>query len=283
METSMEKYYKDVNSMINYSHIRIENPGPADFHLHDRYEIYFFLSGNVNYFIEKKVYPLHFGDLLLMNSHEIHKPHFLPGEPYERIVIHFDSSIAQALSSPSFDLLGCFADRPTGEQNRIGLNRKQCDEILKLFGRLEALSGETANGSDVLRLAAFLELLVFINRAFRSTLPPGEAMPHVPEKLAPVLDYIDLNLEGDLSLETLEKHFFLNRFYLSRLFRQVTNSSLHEYIQFKRISRAKRLLAEGCNVTEACVRSGFNDYSNFLRMFRRTVGLSPGQYRKSLK
>lgn len=276
----MENYYMSLNWSLNYSHTRIENPGQADFHLHDRFEIYFFLSGNVNYFIEKKVYPLHAGDLLLMNSHEIHKPFFLPGEPYERIVVHFDPMIAQSLSSPAFDLLNCFLNRPAGEKNRLELNKKQSEEIMKLFGRMEVLGEDTSNGSDVLRLSAFLELLVFLNRAFSSTLPGDTEIPSVPAKLAPVLDYIDTNLDGDLSLEALEKQFFINRFHLSRLFRQVTSSSLHEYIQFKRISRAKMLLSDGCSVTEACSRSGFNDYSNFLRMFRRMVGTSPGQYRK---
>lgn len=276
-------YYKDINDSINYGHMRIENPEQADFHLHDRFEIYFFISGNVNYFIEKKMYTLHYGDLLLMNGHEIHKPSFSPGEPYERIVIHFDAAIPQSLSSPSFNLLNCYINRPLGEQNLISLNRKQCEEILKLFGKMEVLGDETSNGSDVLKLATFLELLVFINRVFSSTLPPEEELPSVPEKLAPILDYIDSNLENDLSLEFLERHFYINRFHLTRLFKKVTSSSLHEYIQYKRISRAKKLLFDGCNVTEACTRSGFNDYSNFLRMFKRTVGISPGQYCNDVK
>ena len=279
----MDIYYKNFNESINYGHTRIENPGQADFHLHDRFEIYFFISGNVNYFIEKKVYSLHYGDLLLMNSHEIHKPSFSPGEQYERIVIHFDSEILQSLSSPSFNLLNCFTNRPSGEQNLISLSKRQSEEILKLFGKIEALGTEISNGSDVLKLASFLELLVFINRVFSSTLPIDYESPSVPEKLIPILDYIDLNLENDLSLEFLERNFYINRFHLTRLFKKVTNSGLHEYIQYKRISKAKKLLAEGYNVTEACTKSGFNDYSNFLRMFKRTVGISPGQYRKSGK
>ena len=276
----MELYYKNVAGAINYGHSRIENPEQADFHLHDRYEIYFFISGNVNYFIGKKVHTLHFGDLLLMNSNEIHKPFFFPGEPYERIVIHFDSRIPQQLSSPTFNLLSCFNDRPDGEQNLISLNRKQSEDIMKLFGKIEALGNDISNGSDILKLTAFLELLVFINRVFSSTLPPGKESLSVPEKLVPILDYIDSNLENNLSLEFLEQRFFINRFHLIRLFKKVTNSSLHEYILYKRISKAKKLLSDGCNVTEACTRSGFNDYSNFLRMFKRTVGISPGQYRK---
>ena len=276
----MEIRYKEINELINYRHTRIENPAHTDFHLHNRFEIYFFVSGSVNYFIEKKVYKLNYGDLLLINSHEIHKPSFTSAEPYERIVIHFDASIAQYMSPPDFKLLNCFLSRPAGEQNLIRLNRRQVDEIMKLFGKMEALGDETSNGSDVLRLACLLELLVYINRVFSSNLIPDFEEPSVPEKLVPILDYIDSNLENDLSLEFLERQFYINRFYLTRLFKKVTNSTLHEYIQYKRISKAKKLLSDGSNVTEACMKSGFNDYSNFLRVFKRTVGITPGQYRK---
>jgi quercetin dioxygenase-like cupin family protein len=89
----MDANCKNVYGLIGYAHTRRENPEYADFHLHDLFEIYFFISGNVHYFIEKKVYTLHYGDLLLMNSQEIHKPSCSPGEPYERITIHFDAAI----------------------------------------------------------------------------------------------------------------------------------------------------------------------------------------------
>lgn len=279
----MEIFYSNLEESLRYAHTTTENTKPADFHLHNYFEIYFFISGNVNYFIEKKVYSLHFGDLLLMNSHEIHKPSFNSGELYERIVIHFNPALAQSFSTPSFDLLSCFTGRPSGEQNLISLSTKQSEEILKLFDKIEESGGEAANGSDILKLAVFLEVLIFINRVYSNTLPPEPELPSIPERLMPVLDYIDSNLEGELSLEFLERRFYINRFYLSRLFKQVTGSSLHEYIRYKRISKAKKLLSEGCNVTEACAKSGFNDYSNFLRMFRRTVGVSPGRYRKNGK
>lgn len=274
----LNDYFRDPEYNICYSHNRETNPIPADFHLHNRLEIYFFISGNVNYFVEKKVYPLKHGDLLIMNSHEIHKASFQPGPPYERIVIHFEPSIIKVLCSSDFDLLNCFLNRPAGEQNKINLNKKQVDEIMQLFMKLENL--KDFKGADILKLTYFIELLVFINQIFLSNLQPMEETHSVPDKLIPILDFIDRNLENDLSLEALEQKFYINRFYLSRLFKNVTGSTLHDYILFKRISRAKLLLSKGCNVTEACSKSGFRDYSNFLRMFKRTVGVSPGKYGK---
>jgi len=265
---------------IHYIHKRTEQPPKMDFHLHDQFEIYFFLSGDVRYFIEKTVYPLSYGDLLVMNNRELHKPTFRSDEPYENIVIHFDpETIRQLTSAFSFDLLDCFVNRPLGEQNKIHLLAHQQDELLALFHKIDSLFRLPSDGSDLLLATYTVELLVLINRAFRQNRPPLPASA-VPDKLAPVLDYIDHHLDHDLSLEALEQQFFMNRYYLSRLFRQCIGSTIHEYILLKRIARAKKLLYEGRNVTDACQMSGFNDYSNFIRMFKRIVGIPPGRYRK---
>jgi len=273
-------YYKNTEETINYNHSKVFNPPPADFHLHNRFEIYFFIAGNVNYFIEKKVYHLKYGDLLIMNSHEIHKPSFPLGGLYERIVIHFEPSIPRLFGSPGFDPLNCFVNRPKGENNKLNLSKLQIEEMFKLLYRIENLGECGDSGSELLKLAYFIELLVYINKIFLSK-KPEEENPNIPEKLIPILDYIDRNLESDLTLGSLSRKFYLDGSYLSRLFKNSIGNNLHEYIIFKRISRAKKLLSDGYSVTEACAVSGFNDYSHFLRTFKRTVGIPPGQYRKS--
>ncbi|MCZ8512784.1 AraC family transcriptional regulator [Paenibacillus filicis] len=270
------------NRYFHYSHRRMEKPRKMEFHLHDQYEIYFFISGDVHYLIEKKVYPLEYGDLLIMNNRELHKATFRSDAPYENIVIHFDPAVAAALAAVSpYPLLDCFVRRPLGEHNKIAFNHQQLDEATTLFHRIEQLAKNEEDGSELLLTAYMTELLVLINRVHRQSLSPtASCQPELDHKLAPVLDYIDHHLDQDLSLETLERLFYVNRYYLSRLFKRTTGSTIHEYIVLKRIAEAKRLLKEDYNVTDACQLSGFNDYSNFIRMFKRYVGISPGQYRK---
>ena len=51
----LDTYYSDADFKINYRHVSSElDPYFSNFHLHNRYEIYFFISGSVNYFVEKK-------------------------------------------------------------------------------------------------------------------------------------------------------------------------------------------------------------------------------------
>ena len=280
MKETFEIYFKNPSGVINYTHSKTNTYTGMDFHLHEFFEIYFFISGNVNYFIENKVYKLKYGDLLVMNNHEIHRPSVFSGEAYERIVIHFNPSVAQLFNSPNLNLLACFSKRPKGEFNKVSLNNSQINEILYLLSRIEFFNASNNVGSNILKLTAFVELLVSINRIYNSVENIGE-YSKIPEKLALIIDFIDKNVERNLSLQSISKRFYMDKYHLSRLFKKHTGSNIHEYILYKRISKAKYLLSEGYNATDTSIMCGFNDYSNFYRMFKKTVGVPPSSYMKS--
>jgi len=233
----------------------------------------------VDYFVENKFYPLRTGDLIITNTQEIHKPAFNSSKTYERIVLEFNPDLLSYFSSEKFNLLKCFLDRPIGEQNKVTLNPEQRKDLLEFFYKIEALQGQKNASRDILKLNYLIELLVYINIVFMN-IPVNVEHKNIHEKLIPIIDYIDQHLSEDLSLQTLEEIFYINKYYLSKLFKNNIGSNLHEYIIFKRISMAKTLLTKGVNVTDTCSKCGFNDYSNFLKMFKRTVGFSPGQYKK---
>ncbi|TVY09000.1 AraC family transcriptional regulator [Paenibacillus cremeus] len=270
-------YLTNIDKNIQYSHLQRKAPN-IEFHLHGGCEIYFLLQGDVNYFVEKTVYPLQFGDLMITNEHEIHKPAFSSEAWYERITIEFSPQMVTAFQTDGFDPLRCFYHRKNGEQNKMTLSPKEVAALQSLFMKYEYLQKNPAEGNEILKLSCFMEILVFINHLFdHQKSDEGINMHH---KLSPILDYIELNLDQELSLDHLEKEFFINKFYLIKLFKKYTGSTIHEYIIYKRISMAKKYLAEGSNVTEACLKSGFNDYTSFLRMFKKRVGVTPRDYVK---
>ena len=85
-----------------------------------------------------------------------------------------------------------------------------------------------------------------------------------------------------LTLEEIADAFFISKSYLSHEFVRYTNTSVYEYIQFRRICGAKLLIASGVSLTDAAFQSGFNSYSSFLRTFRKTVGISPTDFQRNL-
>ncbi|SFK99130.1 AraC-type DNA-binding protein [Paenibacillus sp. 1_12] len=277
----MNLAYGNIDECIRYEH-KLLNPNPynVNFHLHEEFEIYFLISGDVNYFVEKSMYPLKYGDIMITNNQEIHKPAFRNDRLYERITLQFAPHIVRAFNSPRLDLLNCFLNKPKGQQNKISLRPSQTKEILRLFHQMENLKNDA--GYEILKLNYLVEILVLINIVFMDV-NRSDSVSTMPELLISLLDYIDMNLDKDLTLDSLSKKFYVDRFYMGRIFKKNIGSNIHEYILFKRISKAKEILTEGYNVTDTCERCGFNDYSNFLKMFKRTVGISPGKYKGNMQ
>lgn len=252
-----------------------------DFHLHDVYEIYLFLRGDVNYFVENSVYPLRYGDLLFFNNYEIQRAAFQSNKLYERVVIHFPPDLMEPLSTENTRLLSCFREHPLGERNRIHLEEPGLFRFLRIYNQLEKSVRNTGAGygQDVLARAYLAELLVLINSIYNE-----EEEASMPETLSEatqeLLDYIDHHLGDTLTLEELEKHFLVNRYSLCRRFKEETGTTIYNHILNRRISMAKLLLSEGKSVTEVCHDTGFGDYSNFIRTFKRITGYTPLKFQK---
>lgn len=250
-----------------------------DFHLHDGFEIYYLISGDVNYFVEKKIYELKKGDVIITNKSEIHKPHFKSDKTYERIIVQFSKDIPILFGTDNYNLLNCFNNRQKGENNLIRLNRDIHEELLVLFDKLEKTSHDKNPSDKILRNTYLIQILVLLNNNFVNT-NNSDINTNIPRKISPILDYINENLNSDLSLNSIEEIFFINKYYFSRLFKKSTGINPHEYIVYKRLAWSKELLAEGYSVTEVSNMTGFNDYANFLRVFKNAIGISPGLYRK---
>lgn len=247
-------------------------------HRHNDFEIYFFISGDLKYHIGENDYSLNYGDVLVINEGEIHKPVFKSNDTYERIVILFDPSIATIYSLFDYNLLSCFINRPKGEQNKITLDSSSIETFLSLTSKIHMLDFDNSSRSKLLKLSYLIELLVLISDAFLHPKLNKNKNQNSLNKIKSIMSYIDNNLEGDLSLDSLGNKFYINSIYLSHLFKEITGASFHQYITDKRLQKAKILLTNGFNVTEVCHLSGFNDYSNFIRLFKNSTGISPGKF-----
>ncbi|MFE5321555.1 response regulator [Paenibacillus sp. NPDC056579] len=97
-----------------------------------------------------------------------------------------------------------------------------------------------------------------------------------------VCQYIQDHIEDELTLVKLSERVHFNPAYLSRLFKQETGSTLTDYIQEKKIARAKQLLENtDINVHEIGEMLGYGYGSNFARTFKKLTGMSPKEHRES--
>ena len=72
----------------------------------------------------------------------------------------------------------------------------------------------------------------------------------------------------------------LDRRYLSRLFKEKTGRSIQQYLLEVRLQEADGYLLQGCSVREAAQLSGYEDVSNFSKLYKHHFGKTPAQRRK---
>ncbi len=101
------------------------------------------------------------------------------------------------------------------------------------------------------------------------------------QRLKRVLDYIDSNLDRQLTLDQLAAQACLSPFHFSRLFRRATGLAPHRYVTDRRVQAAKDALTRTePSLIEIALDKGFGSLDNFIRVFRRCTGMTPGHYRR---
>ncbi|MGG4147469.1 AraC family transcriptional regulator [Paenibacillus algorifonticola] len=279
MNVSSEYLFDPIQTELLYLHrVTTYNMGTF-YHRHNAYELYLFLRGNVNFYIESRCYHLQPGDLLVLSPEEMHRSFALDQNEYERITINLKKSYLNRLSTSTTNLSACFDYRPMGKGNIVHLEEDQLQQVLQLTRELETSLSSSVYGADIETNVRIAQLLVITNLAFQNTsLVPTDIMP---ELVRNTMNYIEVNLARELTLEHLSEVLFMNSTYISRQFKKHTGLTIRAYILSRRVELSKYYLTEGMSITEACYQSGFGDYANFIRSFTKAIGISPGKFVKN--
>ena len=89
--------------------------------------------------------------------------------------------------------------------------------------------------------------------------------------------------DPELNVASIAQQFYVSREHLSRIFKSYTNESIRHYITDLRMQEFRYGLVTGKSVLDACLASGFSDYSSFVKSFRNLYGITPTEYREQLK
>lgn len=248
-----------------------------EMHIHRCHEIYYSISGGKQFFIGDKCYDIEPGDLFIINQYESHYLSQRDDVVHDRIVFSIHPDFLVKLSTEHTDLSHCFLYREDNYSHRLRLDKESQNRLIYLAHKITSTSGY---GADVIENAAFLELMVMINRQFQKHDPDAQPSQkyHYNELVGDILDYINENITQKISISSIADRFFLSESYVCRLFKAETGTTINKYLSARRISIAKTLLAGGCSAAEACEKSGFNDYTNFIKAFTKAVGISPKRF-----
>lgn len=270
------------NKHFEVFHYRDMKPEVVALHHHDFYEIYYFLSGQVDFRIEGRSYHLQPGDLLLINPMELHRPEIGLKTLYDRIVIWVDKSFLTSLSSETLDLAACFDTGTPHHTNLLRPNKIKRNMLEQLLFRLNKEYYSSEYASSAYAQGLLLQILAELNRLANEA-EDRSAIHESPTLVTRALMYINTHYQENITLDQLAQMFFVSKYYLSHEFSNQVGTSIHRYLIFRRLMRANELIRSGeppARVYQAC---GFGDYANFYRAFKTEYGISPSAFAASVQ
>ena len=231
----------------------------TDTHWHDFYEMEYIISGTGCYEITGRSFPMEAGMFFFMTTADFHKVY---ANRAQLVNIMFDHSLVTS------SYLAPFTDHTS-------VKAMQIPEDMRPFF-LTLLEEIVAFQSDLSYSSALLDcLLLKLQR-----IGLGTAAGNENSTVQKIRFYMINHFRTGVTLDDVASYVNLTPTYVSALFKKEMNQNFKTYLDELRFSYARKLLLySDLTVTEVCGESGFDDYPNFIRRFRKHYGVTPTQLR----
>ena len=253
-------------------------------HFHNEYELYYLLQGERYYFIEKQIYLVKKGTLVIIPKNQIHKTDASSRSFHDRILIELkEEPFSTFFQSDGRISLQQFFDQHQGVLEFDEEEQKQVERLLhQMLRELE----KKELGYEMIVKTRLAELLIRVMRYRAKCTAPlngSAAQSAKHRKVHEVANYIVEHYTSSESLDALSQRFYMSKCYLSRIFKEITGFTVKEYINIQRIHHAKDLLTDNrYNMTEIANLLGYDSLTYFEKVFKKYTETSPLKYRKNL-
>lgn len=247
------------------------NKSPLGEHFHTGVEFVYMVSGSQTYFMNGQIYTVTGNQLFIAPPHQVHGTGGVMHGRYEHYWFRLEMSTEEGF---------LMLDRETGTMLKkclMELPSPVISPVRNLKGLMEQSFDLLCREDPLLRTEGCALLVQFLCEILR-TQTGGDG---VSKEISAALQQIHTHVEEDISLEELAAISGLSLSRFKSRFRQEVRSTPREYINVKKIQRAKILLTETeKSVTEIAFLLSFSSSSYFSALFRKLVGSSPSDYRQ---
>ena len=256
----------------------------TQYHCHDYYELYIHLHGGQYMGVDNKLYQLKPNQVFILPPFCMHGLS-CTGElqNYERAFLNLSPEVMRNLGCGQLDLDQFFQACASGGHYTYQLSEADAERFVYCIRQIEA--SHSRENDAIERFQAYSHMMTLVNlicQVIRRTVPVKDESS-VNSVIQDVLTYINTHYTQPLRITDLARKFGVSESYLSHEFARFTNRSVYDYILYKRVTLARRMMLGTDSLNTIAYQCGFNDYSNFLRSFTRIAGISPSRYRKQLK
>lgn len=264
---STENGYVSRKAKEGSGHISIEKrdfKGEVPLHWHNFYELELILDGHGIQTLNGEEYTVERGTAYLLTPTDFHTVKAIT--PMKLWHISFDEHILT--ESRIFELSsGTF-------QKSFSLNEKIIEKLSSLFYLLED-EAKLENGCSRELCECLLSLL-----SRQGSCHQGRERAKLSGMRRAIL-YMNMHFRENPSLKVISAQAGFHPNYFSEIFKASTGKNYKEHLTELKIGYAKSLLTAGLSVSDSCYYSGFGSVSNFLSAFKRIVGMTPLEYKKT--
>ena len=251
---------------------------------HNEYQLQYIFDGERYFFVDGVCYRMKKGCLAIIDKKMIAKTCIIGGKYHDRLLIELEESVF----SPLCDYLGI--DLQSFFTSHHGVY--QVEDIDSFRQVLEAIENvEKEDSSDTRETKVKLAVLRFFSEhekwensnAIKFSEDGVKLHAEKQKRVHQVADYIADNYAKIDSVDTLSKLFYMSNSYLCRIFKEVTNFTISEYINLCRIAASKEyLMNDKYTMTQIANMLGYDSLTYFERVFKKQMEVTPFQYRKSI-
>jgi AraC-like DNA-binding protein len=248
-------------------------------HWHTECEIQYIIEGSRIYFVGDRKVTVGKGCLIIVDADEIHQTTTGNEAYHERIMLQVEKDIfSDRCAAFGFDLADFFQKY----QGKVRVPAELRKDVEKIFVDIAEELRKKDEGHELIVQARMLELWLLVTRIKLHAAGEVESGDTGKSRLvADVANYIRIHYNESRSLEDISDKFFINKSYLSRIFKSTTGFTVNEYINIQRIRQAQLLIENpGLNISQVARMVGYENISYFTRIFKKYVESSPSQYRK---
>ncbi|CAM4376595.1 AraC family transcriptional regulator [Paenibacillus typhae] len=250
-------------------------------HAHDALEINMIKSGTGYYIINGERYDFREGDILLINSNDLHCAYETGNLIMQ--VITFDAAWFMGMVRCDPDVLAPFKDMGLHFSNLLDRENGQIGALRALLLQIQEEHETESRSYTSVVYALLLQFFVYVNRYFRmDSLQPGKSTVTTTqlEKIWQVTRIMEEQPAYPWTLEELAALVYLSPSRFSDIFRRTAGMSPLLYLIQLRLENAYTLLqTTDRKILDIAMECGFRTLSNFNRLFKRHIGTEPRNVR----
>ena len=288
-EDDFHKRLHGIREDIDYNEIRgiqlyhNRNTTHYEQHWHPAVEILYPVEGGYTVQVGTEKFLLAKGDVLIIPPGSLHA--YMPPKEGERIVLLIDYGLLRPVEGMDM-LMQSLSPALLISSTAYPLLLEKVQEIMQ---RVIAEYDQNSPFAEAMILSCLMELMAVLGRAgvYRASHTdsfPGDQRQEMVARFMKVCSFITEHMTENLTTEELAQVAGFSKFYFSRLFKEFTGLTCHDYLINQRIIAAEQLLKQAdLSITDIAMSTGFSSPSGFTRTFKQQKGITPMEYRSLMQ